>query len=147
MNQSDFICEILKKLLLTKQQIKGDYGSSETQSIFEMVLEDLKNKFKINEKLVNELQVEFAQYVEKNKEKIIEKSSNILAEKIGKIDYYDLKNIIGGSEKLREIIEKQIMSSQKIQEAINNIVNQDFPELAKKIKEGKVEIKMDVNLK
>jgi len=145
--EKHFIQDILKVLLLSKQEVSGQYGVQETQSIFEAILSDIKDKFKIDEKLVNELQVEFAQYVKENKERIIEKSSEILAEKVAKIDSYDFKNMIGGSDRLCEIIEKQIIDNPEIEKTINEIVYRDFPGLARKIKEGRVEIEVKVNLK
>jgi len=145
--EKNVIQDILKALLLSKQQIQGQYGLQETPSIFETILNNFRDKFKIDEKLLGELQIEFTQYARENKEKLIEKASDGLVEKVSKINYYDLKNIIVTSETLRKIVEEQMINSPKIQEAINEIVNRDFPELSRKIKEGKIEIKINVNLK
>ena len=145
--EKNFIQDILKVLLLSRQQVQTQNGMQETQSVFENILNNVSDKFKIDDNLVSELQIEFNQYIKKNKEKILFKVADTLTKKVGEIESYNFRNIIGSSQTLKAIIERKLIDNKEIQDAIAEIKNRDFPELSRKIKEGKVEIRIIVNLK
>ena len=145
--EKNFIQDILKRLLLTKQSIETQYGIQERESIFEGIMNEVRNKFKLDENLVNELQVDFANYIKKNKPEILKKINEVAIEKLGKLDVWNYKSMIREVFIEGRFIEKEIIASTKVQKAIDEYIREEMPDLSKKIHDGLVNIKIEVSLK
>ena len=153
--EENFLYDIIRKLLLTRREVENSYGEKiEIKSIFEEIVDEILEDFKVDKNILDELQSEFAKYFNKNKKNIIKKIEKSLINDtirhIRTLSPYDFKYMIRESNILKEVIRQEIiqqvniiLNQSEIKELIMDFIKKDMPFLSEKIRDGNFEVKIN----